>query len=210
MLVISEILSHLVSKPSETLIWRGFGAWQNGDKHVTNRIEMWQNFRHTPETAQPRCLWGFVFCHIFVPDVTNFVTIVWCIKVFVTFLTDMPFCLCKFVPSLSHLTLLLWQILSPVCHIWLMLWQILSPVWHIWLMLWQILFLVCHIFTNFVPFCPQIVTSEQILSNFLSHFLDFYTFFMHKMYILAFCPIFVTFFVTWDKFCHIFNTSETQ
>ena len=192
MLVISEILSHLVSKPLQTLIWRGFRTWQNGDKHVTNRIEMWQNFRHTPETAQPRCLWGFVFCHIFVPDVTNFVTIVWCIKVFVTFLTDMPFCLCKFVPSLSHLTLLLWQILSPVCHIWLML--------------WQILFLVCHIFTNFVPFCPQIVTSEQILSNFL----DFYTFFMHKMYILAFCHIFVPFFVTWDKFCHIFGTSETQ
>ena len=135
--------------------------WQNGDKHVTNYVEMWQNFWHMLETAQPCGLWGFWFCHIFVPDVTNFVTIVWCIKVFVTFLTDMPFCLCKFVPSLSHLTLLLWQILS--------------------------------------NFCPG-----------LSHFLDFYTFFMHKMYILAFCPIFVTFFVTWDKFCHIFNTSETQ
>ena len=196
MLVISEILSHLVSKPLQTLIWRGFRAWQNGDKHVTNRIEMWQNFRHTPETAQPRCLQGFRFCHIFVPNVTNFVTIVWYVKVFAIFLQNWYFCNDKICPRLSHLTLLLWQILSPVCHIWLML--------------WQILFLVCHIFTNFVPFCPQIVTSEQILSNFLSHFLDFYTFFMHKMYILAFCPIFVTFFVTWDKFCHFFDTSETQ
>ena len=67
LLVISEILSHLVSKPSQILIWRGFGAWQNGDKHMTNCVEMWQNFRHMLETAQPRGLWGFVFCHIFVP-----------------------------------------------------------------------------------------------------------------------------------------------
>ena len=154
MLVISEILSHLVSKPSQTLIWRGFGAWQNGDKHMTNWIEMWQNFWHMLETAQPRGLWGLRFCHIFVPDVTNFVTIVWYIKVNVTYLTEM--------------VILLWQILSPVCHILYVLWQNLS------------------------------------------HFLDFYTFFMHKMYILAFCPIFVTFFVTWDKFCHFFDTSETQ
>ena len=179
MLVISEILSHLVSKPSQTLIWRGFGAWQNGDKHVTNRIEMWQNFRHMLETAQPRGFWGFVFCHIFVPDVTNFVTIVWYIKVNVTYLTEIAF--------------LLWQKLSPVCHILYVLWQILSN------------------------FCPQFVTSHPCYDKFcpifvpsLSHFLDFYTFFMHKMYILAFCPIFVTFFVTWDKFCHFFDTSETQ
>ena len=131
MLVISEILSHLVSKPSQTLIWRGFGAWQNGDKHVTNGIEMWQNFWHMLETAQPRGLWRLVFCHNFVPDVTNFVTIVWYIKVIVTFLTEMVFLLwqfcppfvtsytfgifvmTKFVSSLSHLTLfviLLWQL----------------------------------------------------------------------------------------------------
>ena len=112
MLVISEILSHLVSKPSQTLIWRGFGAWQNGDKHVTNYIEIWQNFRHLPQTAQPRGFWGFRFCHIFVPDVTNFVTIVWYIKVNVTYLTEIAF--------------LLWQKLSPVCHILYVFWQMLS------------------------------------------------------------------------------------
>ena len=156
---------------------------------------MWQNFWHRLETAQPRGLWGFRFCHIFVPDVTNFVTIVWYIKVFVIFLTEMVICYDKFchschvlhflsfvmtnfVPSLSHLTdftILLWQILPPVCHI-----------------------------LQILPFC------YDKLCSILSYFSDFYTFFMHKMYILVFCPIFVTFFVTWDKFCHFFDTTETQ
>ena len=100
-----------------------------------------------------------------------------------------------FVPSLSHL-IWLWQMLSNVCPQFVTSYicydkfcPILSPVCHISPMLWQIL-------SNF---CPG-----------LSHFLDFYTFFMHKMYILAFCHSFVPFFVTWDKFCHIFNTLETQ
>ena len=164
MLVISLILSHLVSKPSQTLIWRGFGAWQNGDKHVTNGMEMWQNFRHKLETAQPRGLWGLRFCHNFVPDVTNFVTIVWTIKVIVTYLTEMVF--------------LLWQILSPVCHILYVLWQILSNF--------------CPQFvTSYIcydKFCPQFVTSYSCYDKFCPKFVTSY------MCYDKFCPIFVPFF----------------
>ena len=139
MLVISLILSHLVSKPSQTLIWRGFWAWQNGDKHVTNGIEMWQNFRHMPETAQPRGLWGFRFCHIFVPDVTNFVTIVWYIKVFVTFLTEM--------------VILLWQILSSVCHIL-----------HFWYFCYD---KICLQFVTSYTFCYFVMTNCPTESAFI-------------------------------------------
>ena len=168
---------------------------------------MWQNFRHMLETAQPRGLWGFRFCHIFVPDVTNFVTIVWYIKVNVTYLTEMVF--------------LLWQILFPVCHILYVLWQILSSVCHILPVLWPILSNFCPPFVTsymcydkicpiFVPSLSHLICVMTNFVQFLSHFLDFYTFFMYKMYILAFCPIFVTFFVTLDKFCHFFDPSETQ
>ena len=150
---------------------------------------MWQNFRHMLETAQPCGFWRFRFCHIFVPDVTNFVTIVWHIKVFVTYLTEMVFCNDKFCPQF---------VTSYMCS------DNFCPQ-----------FVTSYMCSD--NFCPQFVTSHPCYDKLcpifvpsLSHFLDFYTFFMHKMYILAFCPIFVTFFVTWDKFCHFFDTSETQ
>ena len=188
------------------MIWRGFGAWQNGDKHVTNSIEMWQNFRHMPETAQPRGLCEFGFCHIFVPDVTNFVTIVWCIKVFChKSYRNGDFVMTNFVTSLSHLTGVMIKFvpfLSPVCHILYVLWQNLSN------------------------FCPQFVTSPTNFVQFLSHFWIFIHFLYIKCIFWRFVPFlspflshgtnFVTFlapqkpsntkgFHDWSKICHIFS-----
>ena len=104
---------------------------------------------------------------------------------FIQFLSHLTRVMTNFVPSLSHLTGVMTNFVPSLSHLTDVMTnfvQFLSPVCHILYMLWQI----------------------------LSYFLDFYTFFMHKMHILAFCPIFVTFFVTWDKFCHFFDTSETQ
>ena len=168
------------------MIWRGFGAWQNGDKHVTNWIEMWQFFlTHARNRTTTRFVKVGVLSQ-FCPRCDKFChnSLIHQSICHISYRNG-DFVMTNFVLSLSHLICVMInfvQFLSSVCHILYVLWQNLSNF--------------CHIFTNFVQF--------------LSHFLDFYTFFMHKMYILVFCPIFVTFFVTWDKFCHFFDTSETQ
>ena len=179
----------------------GVTKWgQTRDKRSRDVTKFWVHARNRTTTRFVR-VW--ILSH-FCPRCDKFCHNSLIHQVFVTYLTEMVF--------------LLWQILSPVCHILYVLWQILSnfyprfvtclsPVCHILQVLWQ----------NLSNFCPQFVTSYKCYDKFclifvpgLSHFLDFYTFFMHKMHILAFCPIFVTFFVTWDKFCHFFNTLETQ
>ena len=152
------------------------------------------------------------------------------------------------------LTLLLWQNLSPVCHIlhfWHFCYDKFCPIFatsytfgtlvmtnfvpflsHLTLLallLWQILSHFCHIlhFLSFCydKFCPQFVTSSEILSNFCHIFWIFIQFLCIKCIFWHFVPFlshflshgtnFVTFltpqkpsntkgFHDWSKICHIF------
>ena len=148
------------------MIWQGFGAWQNGDKHVTNDIEMWQNFRHMLETAQPRGFDGLYFVTILSRcDKFCHNSLIHQSKYHISYRNDI-FVMTNFV-----------QFLSPVCHISPMLWQILSnfcpqfvtsymcsdkccPIFvpslshltHVMTNFVQFLSPVCHIFWIFIHF----------------------------------------------------------
>ena len=93
--------------------------------------------------------------------------------------------------------------MSSVCHILYVFWQMLSNINVNVTYLTEMTFLspVCHILYGYDKCCLMFVPSlshlTSVMTNFvqfLSHFLDFYTFFMHKN----------VYFGILSYFCHIF------